>query len=375
MKRIVLFFLFFTCAIRLFALEVVDVEYFFSSGCVSCVTINTEVLPQLKQQCGGKYQLIERELSDESNYLRLVEIQEAVKQQINAPVFIAVNGITLFSGVEAIHKGLVYAVEAAASNSSSSITNVPAAGSKNLLVDRMARFRALGLFIAGTVDGLNPCAISSLIFMLGLLASARVKGSRLAMAGVFFCLSSFITYFLLGLGLLESLKALAAFGYLRLWINRIMALALLLMALLSFRDAFRFKKGGKVEDLSLKLPEFLRNRIKTMARKEIRTQPVIWAAFILGFLVTLIESVCTGQLYVPTLAWMVKTSPVQERAWGLLALYNLGFILPLVGVFVVMLSGSSVFSLLGWQQRHVSRGKMALGFLFLALAVGLVVKW
>lgn len=111
-----------------------------------------------------------------------------------------------------------------------------------------------------------------------------------------------------------------------------------------------------------------------MARNEIRTQPIVFAALVLGCVVTLIESVCTGQVYVPTLAWVAREAPEKGRALGLLSLYNLGFILPLAGVFGAVLAGTSIFSVLGWQQRHVVRAKIALGLVFLALAVGLVVN-
>lgn len=360
---------------RLHAMDQVQVEYFFASGCVSCVKINAETLPMLEQRCGERYKLIERELSVEENYLRLVEIQEKVKQVVNAPIFMAVDGRILFSGVDSIQSGLVSAVENAARNPVSAVAVRAPQQSEALLHDRMAGFRAAGVFCAGLADGLNPCAIASLVFMMGLLASAKVKGCLLATAGFFFCLSSFITYYLLGLGLLESIKAFISFGFARLWLNRVMAIALIGLAFLSFRDAWLFRRNKKGGALSLKLPEGLRERIRKLARTEIRTHPIIWATLVLGFLVTLFESVCTGQLYIPTLAWVAKTSSERGHALGLLGLYNVGFILPLVGVFGAVLSGTSIFSLLGWQEKHVARGKAALGLLFLILAAGLIRQW
>ncbi len=362
----------------------VTVEFFFVPGCEACGSIERELLPELAHLCPGRYTLVPLDLNEETNYFRLVVIQERHGHLVNEPVYMAVEGKVLLSGLAQIRTGLVAAVAAAipeARLSKRAETGV----SQELLNARMARFKAIGVFLAGLADGLNPCAIASLVFLLGLLASSRVKGRVLALAGALFCLSSFLTYFMLGLGLLESLRALSALAGLRLWLNRVLAVVLLVMAFLSFRDAWRFRKGGEAKDLSLKLPEFLRERIKRLAKREIQTQPIAWAALVLGCLVTLIESVCTGQLYVPTLAWVAKETQelggachgeaLRSRALGLLGLYNLGFIIPLAGVFGAVLGGKSVFDLLGWQQKNVVRAKIVLGLVFLALAVGLAMRW
>ncbi len=366
------------------AAERVKIEFFFVPGCGACSHIEREVLPELAKRCPDRYTLVPADLNEETNYFRLVAIQERQGRLVNEPVYMAVGARTLLAGLAQIRTGLVAAVETSLAQKASE-TGVPPpvldeaggkdANARRRLRARVAGFGAAGVFLAGLADGVNPCAIASLVFMMGLLASSRVKGRALALAGALFCLASFLTYFMLGLGLLESLRALSALAGLRLWLNRALAVVLLILAFLSFRDAWRFRRGHEAGDLSLKLPEFLRERIKRLAKREIRTQPLAWAALVLGCAVTLIESVCTGQVYVPTLAWVAREAPERSRALGLLGLYNLGFIIPLVGVFGAMLGGKSVFDLLGWQQKNVVRAKIALGLVFLALAVGLTVRW
>lgn len=352
----------------------VRVEYFYVPGCEACGHINREVLPELAARCPGRYTLVPLDLNEETNYFRLVEIQERHGKLVNEPVFMAVEERVLLAGLAQIRTGLVAAVQTAIPAMEAE-SGGPSGNGRELLRTRMAGFGIAGVFAAGLADGLNPCAIASLVFLMGLLASSRVKGRVLVLAGALFCLSSFATYFLLGLGLLASLKALLAMTGLKIWLNRGMAAGLLILAFLSFRDAWRFRRAHEAGDLSLKLPDFLRERIKRLAKSEIRTQPVAWAAIVLGCAVTLIESVCTGQVYVPTLAWVAREAPERTRALGLLALYNLGFVIPLVGAFGAVLAGKSVFDLLGWQQKNVVRAKLVLGLVFLALAAGLVVRW
>ncbi len=59
---------------------------------------------------------------------------------------------------------------------------------------------------------------------------------------------------------------------------------------------------------------------------------------VLGFLVSVFELACTGQVYLPTIVYLVRT----ERQLGgylYLGLYNLGFIAPLLGVFGLSVAG------------------------------------
>lgn len=350
----------------------VRIEYYFVPDCEACRTINGQVLPRLEAQCTGRYEIVEYDLNDEESYLRLAARQERTGRLVNEPVFMAVGDAVLLAGLQAIRTGLVDAVTSARAVDVE--VRPSQSEGRGLLLRRVEAFRPLALLGAGLIDGLNPCAIASLVFLMGLLVSSRVKGPLLAGAGFFFCLSSFLAYYLIGLGLLATLKALSAHARLRLWINGGMATALCVMAFLSFRDAFRFARNGAPDAMSLKLPSFLRDTIRRIGRKGIRAYPIFLAAFVLGFVVTVIESVCTGQLYAPTLAWVAKTTPDRGRALGLLAVYNVGFILPLAGVFAAMSGGASIFSLLGWHTRHVSKSKIALGLLFLALAAALALN-
>lgn len=84
-------------------------------------------------------------------------------------------------------------------------------------------------------------------------------------------------------------------------------------------------------------------------------------------LVTALESVCTGQMYVPTLIVMVKSG--MSKAWYYLLLYNLMFITPLVVVFILTYFGLRTQTLLDWSKKNVVVSKVLLGSFFLILAV------
>jgi hypothetical protein len=98
-----------------------------------------------------------------------------------------------------------------------------------------------------------------------------------------------------------------------------------------------------------------------------------------GFVVTAIESVCTGQVYVPTLVLIIKNSPVAGEAgtlsgltfhaWKWLLLYNAMFMVPLVMVFSLTYLGLRTDSLLKWSQNNLVTSKILLGCFFISMAV------
>jgi hypothetical protein len=90
---------------------------------------------------------------------------------------------------------------------------------------------------------------------------------------------------------------------------------------------------------------------------------------LIGVAVTVLESVCTGQVYVPTLVLVLHSGVGTGTAAGYLVLFNLLFILPLVIVLGLTWQGLRTARLLEWSRHHVVAGKCLLGMLFLAMAV------
>jgi cytochrome c biogenesis protein CcdA len=84
--------------------------------------------------------------------------------------------------------------------------------------------------------------------------------------------------------------------------------------------------------------------------------------------VSVFELACTGQVYFPTIAYMVRMGS-SSRGYLYLLLYNLGFILPLLAVFVLSYFGLSSKRLGTFMQKSMGGVKLGLAALFVALAV------
>ena len=143
----------------------------------------------------------------------------------------------------------------------------------------------------------------------------------------------------------------------------------LVVALLSLLDGIKCLQG-KMGEMSLQLPGPLKERIHGVIRGTARHRQFVVFAFAVGALISLLELACTGQVYAPTILYMLQAG--EQAAAGYLLLYNIAFILPLVAVFGCAIGGMSSHRLIGFLQQHAALVKFATALLFLVLALFLI---
>lgn len=349
----------------------VQLELFHQAGCKECELVKSLVLPGLEERFGGEFELRLLETGEKANFLRLLEYQEKLKIEANEPVALIVDGQRALCGYKEIaEKAQGFLADALAERAAAS----PAKGGnapppdEGLLKRRAGRMTVAAVALAGLLDGLNPCAFSTLVFLLSVLAAAKVRDGRLLAVGLSYCLASFLCYTLLGLGVFKLLKAMNSFQLFQSAFNWAMAALLLLLALLSFRDAWLYRKTGEGGKLLLRLPTALKTLVNAILKRGLSYRWLVPGAFLAGLAVTLLESVCTGQVYLPTLALLAKEAEEPWRWLSLLLLYNALFALPLLTLFALVYSGARTPQLLAWSRRNVAPSKILLGLLFLALA-------
>jgi cytochrome c biogenesis protein CcdA len=239
------------------------------------------------------------------------------------------------------------------------------------------RFLSFGLFTvlgAGLIDGVNPCAFTVLVFFISFLNFVGYRKKELLVLGIVFILSVFFTYILIGIGLFKFIQSLEVFGLLSKIIYLAVAWLTIILGIYSIYDWYIYKKTGSPDEFKLKLPSFIKLKIQRIVQGASRNRnrtlvELAIAIFASGFVVSLLESVCTGQTYVPTIAYVLKTPSLRSKAFFYLALYNLMFILPLVIIFLAMLRGvtSEMFSKIS--RRHLGTIKLLTAALFFLLGV------
>ena len=353
----------------------VVVDFFFEPGCVECEIVKREILPELESRFEGFYRLASHDVGVVSNVALLMAYQRELGAAGNPPVTMVVDYRDTFAGVAAIRTGVVEAVERGIAERLAPGWVAPEpirvsagdAGGVSTARKNMSGFTLWAVIAGGLADGINPCAISTLVFFMSLLAVAKVRGRGLLAMGLSFCAASFLTYLALGFGLLHVLHAASGFPRVREAVDLVMAAVLACLAFLSFRDAARYAVSGDAGKVTLQLPGGLKRRIHGIMRSRLRTQSLVAGGLVIGVAVTALESVCTGQVYVPTLVVVIRGGEANSRAWAYLLLYNLMFVLPLAAAFVMTYFGLRTETLLTWSRRNVVFSKLLLGFFFVGL--------
>lgn len=230
------------------------------------------------------------------------------------------------------------------------------------------RYQALTLPIvigAGLLDGVNPCAFATIIFFLSYLQIARRSKQEMLLTGAAFILGVFLAYLAAGLLLYQALATLhERFAGIQNWLNPLFAALALVAAAFSFRDALRARRG-RMDEMTLQLPDFLKDRIRGVIRTGVRARRFVIAAFLTGIAISFLELACTGQVYAP-IVYQIQQGKLDAVA--MLVLYNLAFITPLIVIFLLAYGGLRSESLIALQKKHTFAVKIALGVLFLLLA-------
>ncbi len=238
--------------------------------------------------------------------------------------------------------------------------------------DRLiARFQSFGLAavaVSGLIDGINPCAFATIIFFISYLSLINRKGRDILWVGGVFALSVFLTYFLIGTGALKMITTLSFLPLIRKIFILVTAALALILGVVSLYDYLQFKKKGTTKDAKLQLPSFLKNMIHSAIRKNVKLSNYILMAAVTGFIVSLLELACTGQIYLPTIMFISTIPDLKVNASFYLLFYNLMFVVPLVLVFSFTYWGTTSTQWAALTQKNFGKIKMAMTLLFFGLA-------
>lgn len=340
----------------------VFMDYYYSQGCRTCNEFLKKKLPDLEKKLGISIRVVEKDIFDPEVFEELTERLSAMRVNLNAfPVLITEQTVLQGEGeikdsIETVLLTIRRGMEMA---------KVPASGSSS---------RALAVvpvILAGLLDGINPCAFTTIIFLLSMLAAAGRGRREILIIGACFALAVFIAYYLIGIGLFKALRAAAIFPVVGAVIRWVLVAVLAAFAALSVVDYIKIRKG-KSSEILLQLPKYFKQRIHAAVRVRVRSATLIGSAFVLGFLVSVFELACTGQVYFPAIAYMVQ-SGAGSAGFGLLFIYNVGFILPLSVVFLLAYAGVGSEKLASVFRKRLGLVKLGTAVLFAGLAVMTIV--
>lgn len=234
---------------------------------------------------------------------------------------------------------------------------------------------------AGLADGVNPCAFAVIVFFISFLSVYKYTRREMFAVGISYCAAVFLSYVLLGLGAFKFLYAVQGFYFVMWGVKAATVLLCGVFLVFSVYDFIHYRRTKDASGLVLQLPA----KYKTFIHKVMHAflqdrQKSVWrlgaAAAAVGFIVSIVEAVCTGQVYLPTIVIVLKEADGHFwRAAGYLLFYNLMFIVPLAGVFLLALAGYESKTFGGWLKKHLGLTKLLMCLVFLALLIVLIKTW
>lgn len=354
--------------------------YFYTPSCHKCMEVKGTVLPVVEKRFGKNLIIEYRDVGEPDNYRLLFSLKKdtATDEKSVFPV--------LYAGGKFLDKrdepkltpdGITAFLEDAFGRKEAPVNIAPVS-------DIEEHFRTLkipAIIFAGLIDGFNPCAFTVMVFFVSFLFAQGYDRRSIAITGSSFIFSVFVTYVLVGLGIFGSLYMLKGFKTASKLAGIGVGIFSIALGLVSAYDAFKFRREGTGDGMILKLPKYVKDRIhKTIGdgyRKGHgggvgRFATLTATALSVGFLVSVLESVCTGQLYLPAIVFMIKTAAHKATAILYLLLYNGAFILPLLAVFVLAMAGASSQVFSRFMNRHLFLIKVLMACLFISLGASLV---
>ena len=208
---------------------------------------------------------------------------------------------------------------------------------------------------AGLIDGLNPCAIAVLLVFVSatlLAVGATMDGSlgerrrALFKGGAAYVAGMFITYLLIGLGLMGFAGVLRQdhIG------TKIFAVVAIGWSVLALQEALLPELGER-----LRMPPMLHSRAQSWV-----SRASLPGLFFAGVLIGLCTVPCSGNVYLAVLALLSSRAELAE-AIGYLVVYNLAFVVPLILLLGAAATPAAMRALARWQLHNRASLKLALG--------------
>lgn len=216
------------------------------------------------------------------------------------------------------------------------------------------------VIVGGLLDGINPCAFSVLLsFVAVMLSSVALTGGspRVWRIGGTYVVGMFLTYLLLGLGMIGAIGVLVR-THLAV---RLIGVVVVGLGVWTVKDALLPQLG----------PQLAMPKASYGLVRKAMSWSGPWGALGAGALVGLCAVPCSGAIYVGILA-IIATAPLWARL-GWLLLYNLMFIAPLVVLLALVANRRSLNRIAHWTIHRRTATKLVMGTVTVLLGFAILV--
>jgi len=355
---------------------------FFSPGCHQCIALKKDIMPGIENEFKGKIAVEYRDIDDIENYKLLLSLEDKYH-----PVITNTPPILFFSGKFINGLGDAGKIRLLLGNISNAAVIPNAALPKVDLVQRFKAFSPVAIIAVGLIDGINPCAVTVIVFFMSFLAFQGYRKREIMVIGLIFIFSVYLTYVLIGLGIFGFLYKLQGFWLVTKIINITVGVISILFSIYALYDFIQYKRTKSTDDMLLSLPKGIKDQIHKVIGSHYRAPNkraegafkknllgLALSALITGFLVSVLEAVCVAKIYLPTIVFVLKTTDLKLKALSYLLLYNLLFVVPLLVIFFFALTGTSSERFSAILKGNLGTLKILMGIMFLFLGVFLILR-
>lgn len=211
------------------------------------------------------------------------------------------------------------------------------------------------VLVTALIDSINPCAIGVLILLVSTLLAAKKKDKMLKI-GLIYILAIYITYFSAGLGLTAFLANIpqSIAEYISIVVGTIIVVA----GIIEIKDYYWYGQG-----FSLMIPAKRAKQIHQMMKRV--ADMSIPAVIMLGVFVAAVELPCTGGPYLAIT--LLLSQSFDWTAVLLLVIYNIIFVMPLIVILFMVLSGKNVAIIKKWKQASRTYVRLITGVILILL--------
>ena len=348
----------------------VELAYFYQKGCPHCDRANYLLKYLLKKYPHLNIKNIDLNTSDGKR------LNETLSNRLNLPsekrliapsIFIGNNYLSPEEVTESKVESLIQKYEKVETKAALEVGKEEIKKAEESMINR---FKSLGIFTvlsAGLIDGINPCAFATLIFFISYLTMIGRKRKEILLVGIGFSGAVFLTYLFIGLGILSFIQHLSFLPIFSRVVYVVTIVFALILGVLSLYDYIQLKRNRSSE-MKLQLPDFLKKRIHKTIREGSQSPRYFIAAVTAGFIVSILEFTCTGQVYLPTILFVTNIPSLRASAISHLLLYNVMFIIPLLIIFGIVYWGVTSEQLAFFLKKRATTIKLITSLLFFALA-------
>jgi thiol-disulfide isomerase/thioredoxin len=233
-------------------------------------------------------------------------------------------GAEIATGLDSCH--LAYTAQSPPPSTTTTLAHVVAVPGMGTVSASSVPLPVFTAIVAG-LDAFNPCAFFVLLFLLSLLVHTKNR-ARMAIVGFTFIAISGILYFVF---MAAWLNVFLVTGHLT-WITAVAGVIAITIALLNLKDYARPGSKG-----SLSIPESAKPGLFARMRGLIsqdRFVPVLGATIALAVVANSYELLCTAGLPMVFTRVLTLNNLSTPGYYSYLALYNLIYVIPLLGIVI-----------------------------------------